>query len=108
MNGQTNAPDALDALMQGKTPEEIITAIRQRSELKNRTAQADIPAPPVQPEDQWRARAAWLLDGQPIHGELKTFYGPAYRALKAGDQAEYSRQRDLLMKALFTIFGPVE
>jgi hypothetical protein len=87
--------------------DDVIAELRRQAEENNRAAQAELPAPVEQGSDEWVARKAWLLDGQAIHGEVKTFYAPAYRALVSDDQVAYSRQRDLLMKALITIFGPI-
>lgn len=82
-----------------------MTTLRARAEERNRAAQADVPPPPAQTDPEWAARKAWLLDGQPIYGELRTFFFPAMLALQADDQVAFSRQRDLLFKALRTFLG---
>lgn len=97
---------SIDSLLaSGANEADVITEIRRRGEEKNRAAQANLPAPPAQPDPDWAARKAWLLDGQAIHGELKEFFWPALAALQADDQAVYSQQRDLLFKALRTFLG---
>jgi hypothetical protein len=90
----------------GAGPEAIIGAIRKRGEDLNRAQQSTLPYPLPQPDADWEARKAWLLDGQRIHGEVKDFYLPALAALKADDQVTYSRQRDLLFKALWFLDNP--
>lgn len=94
-----------DLLASGASPDDLISAIRQHAEDTNRAAQAELATPPAMADTDWQARRAWLMDGQPIYGELKTFFWPALTALVADDQAEYSRQRDLLFKALRTFLG---
>lgn len=94
-----------DLLADSADPDEVIAHLRARAETRNRAAQATLPLPPSQADADFEARRAWLLDGQPIYGELKTFYFPALAALQADDQIAFSRQRDLLFKALRTIFG---
>lgn len=103
--------ELIDQLLSGgESLDSIIVAARARSEAKNRAAQSDIPPPIKQSEADWKGRKAWLLDGHPIYGELKEFFFPALTALKTDDQLTFSRQRDLLFKALYTILGdpPVE
>jgi hypothetical protein len=95
----------IDALLNEGNAEAVIAAIRARAEERNRESQVEVPAPPTMPAQEWAARKAWLLDGQPIHGELKDFYFPAVVALRADNQAEYSAKRDLLFKALRTFLG---
>lgn len=96
---------ALDSIPDGVDVDELLTAHRERSEQRNRDAQKSLRAPAAMLDSDWVARKAWLLDGQPIYGELKVFYRAALDALQADDQAEYSRQRDLLFKALRTFLG---
>lgn len=90
--------------------DELMAAAKARKEERNRIAQAQLPPPPAMQPTEWAAREAWLHDGQAIHGELKEFAWAAHRAAKAGDQVTFSRQRDLLYKAVLTFVGlpPVE
>lgn len=94
------------ALAAGLSPDEIITQVRVAAQAHNRAARAAMPDPPKMPKAQWDTRRDWLLDGQPIHGELKEFSWAAEDALRADDQAAYSLQRDLLFKAVRTFIGP--
>jgi hypothetical protein len=104
-NGQ-GRDEAIDALIAtGITREELFNTIAARAEAANRAAQAQLAPPTPQGQAAWLARKAWLLDGEPIYGELKEFFFPALLALQADDQAEYSRKRDLLFKALRTFLG---
>lgn len=103
---QVSRDAMIDTLLaDGASRDEIFAAIGARSEARNRAAQADIPAPRVQTDEDFDTRRAWLLDGHPIYGELQTFYYPALAALRAGDQIEYSRARDLMFKAMRTFLG---
>lgn len=98
--------ELLDSLVaQGKSRDDVLSEYSTRLELRNRTDQAKLATPLPQPALAWAAREAWLHDGQPIHGELKMFAHAAYRAAKAGDQATFSRQRDLMYKAVLTFVG---
>lgn len=99
--------DHLDGLLDSQSPDDLIKAIRARSQERNRAAQAQIAAPPTMASDDWAARKAWLLDGQQIHGTLEEFYFPALEALQGNNQAEYSAKRDLLFKALRTMLGDI-
>lgn len=94
-----------DLTTAGATLHDIIAAVRCDAEAKHVAAQRLLDPPPSQPDLAWAARKAWLLDGQAIHGELSQFYCAAFRALQADDQATYSKQRDLLFKALKTFLG---
>lgn len=95
----------LDTLLSGGKVEDLMADLRARAEENNRAAQLVLPLPATQPESDWTQREAWLHDGQPILGELKLFAWEAYRAAKAGDQVAFSRQRDLLYKAVLTFVG---
>lgn len=102
---KTGKQEVFDSLLEGHSPEELIQAIRARSQERNRGAQQQLAAPPTMAADEWAARKAWLLDGVQIHGTLEEFYFPALTALQADNQAEYSAKRDLLFKALRTMLG---
>lgn len=85
---------------------EIFNAISGLAQEKTRERQSHIPAPPAQPDDHWNQRKAWITDGKPLYGTLDTFLLAGLKALAENDQAEYSRQRDLMFKAVLTMLGP--
>lgn len=79
--------------------------IRTHAIAKHREAQKSVATPPPMADSLWAERKAWLLTDQQVHGTLDEFYWLALAALTADDQAEYSRQRDLIFAALRTMFG---
>lgn len=98
--------ETIDSLLtSGHKLDDVVVAIRHRAELKNRADRASIPSPAKQNTEDWGQRKTWLLDGQPIYGELGEFFWPAVKAAEADDQDTLQRQYDLLFKALRTFLG---
>lgn len=94
--------DVLDA---GADHGELFNAISGLAQEKTRAKQSEIPSPPPQSDEHWNQRKAWITDGKPLYGTLDIFLLAGLKALTENDQVEYSRQRDLMFKAVLTMLG---
>lgn len=92
-------------IREGATTEHLMMAIQHNAQEDNCDKQKHIPPPTTQPDEHWANRKRWLLDGQPIHGTMQDFYYPALECLRRDDQVGYSRNRDMLFKAIRTWAG---
>ena len=82
------AGKTLDELIaMGAPPEGIVAVVRLRGERDNLAAQAGLASPGALTAADRTAWAGRLLDGQPIHGEVKGPLWAAGDALRAGNDA---------------------
>lgn len=105
---QANKPDISlldDLLEQGLTEEDILIALRQKNHARFVSRQEALPLKPLLDADGWTEHKAWHLDPQPVYGELKDFYIAGRVAMEGDDQVGFSRQKDLLFKAVGTFLA---
>lgn len=99
--------DTVESLLsEGAKLEDVVAGLHEIRRADSLVKGRSLKAAPARADNDWQEHEAWLHDGIEVYGELKEFVWPAYRAGKAGNQAEFAYQKDLLYKAVLTFIGP--